>query len=129
MAIKFFVDKRAYELFKKLIEEEHSPFYGMDFKDVFIFAMALGYATKRRKPLESKRELAYIDVFNDLQQALIKSIAITTERKLEVLMNEKEIFRIAEEYANEGIYMLYELIFKSEEPLDALDKMVTSLVK
>lgn len=130
MAMKFFVDEKAHRLFKDLVNEKHSPFYGKDLKDVFIFSMALGFVLKKRKPLRKRRDVADISVFTGRQLLLIKSIAVSTEGNLEILMDGKKVFNIAEEYANEGIYLLHELIFESkEDPLKILDKKITSLVR
>jgi hypothetical protein len=46
------------------------------------------------------------------------------------LIDEGKVFDIAEEFANGGIYILYELIFKGkDEPIKALDKKIMAISK
>jgi len=130
MANKFYVDKKAHELFKELVKNPHSPFYNKEMKDVFIFAMALGLRMNKREKLKSKKEVAYFDVFKDNEKILIKSVATKAEKKLEILMDETKTIEVGEEFANGGIYTLYEWVFqKKKDPLKLLDEKITGLVK
>jgi len=129
MVNKFYVDGKMHKLFKEITEEPHSPFYKKDIKDVFIFSLALGFILGKRIKLEGRKDIADIDVFTEKQILLIKSIAIKITKELEILIDEKEIFKIAEEYANGGIPLLYELIFKNKDPIKALDKKIVSLAE
>lgn len=133
MGVKFFVDEKAHKLFRDLVDTKGSPFYKKDLKDVFIFSMALAFKLGKRKPLGKKKDIADISVFTESQLLLIKSVAVATENNLEVLLDEKKKFEIAEEYANAGIYVLHEIIFESKENIDnairALDKKISNLVK
>ena len=133
MGIKFFVDERAHKLFRDLVDTKGSPFYKKDLKDVFIFSMALAFRLGRRKSLRKRKDIADISVFTEPQLLLIKSVAIATENNLEVLLDEKKKFEIAEEYANAGIYILHEIIFESKKNIDdavrILDKKISELVK
>lgn len=130
MVVKFHVDAGIHELFKDMVESAHSPFYKKDMKEVFIFAMALGFHLKRRKELKKKKDIADINVFSHSQKLLIKSIATMAEGKPEVLINETRPIEIAEEFANGGIDDLYNWVFRvKEEPVKVLDKKITELVK
>ena len=133
MGVKFFVDEKAHKLFRDLVDTKGSPFYKKDLKDVFIFSMALAFKLGKKKPLEKKKDIADISVFTESQLLLIKSVAVTAENNLEVLLDEKKKFEIAEEYANAGIYILHEIIFESKENIDdairVLDKKISNLVK
>jgi dnd system-associated protein 4 len=130
MADKFYVDLKVHSLFKELVESPHSPFYKKDMKDAFIFAMALGFRLNRRKSLEKKKDVADVDVFKEHEKLLIKSVAAKAERKVEVLMDEMEAIKIAEEFANGGIDTLYEWVFQGKgEPIKTLDLKITELVK
>lgn len=130
--MKFFVDEKAHKLFRDLVDIKGSPFYKKDLKDVFIFSMALAFKLGKRKPLEKKKDIADISVFTESQLLLINSVAVATENKLEVLLDEKKKFEIAEEYANAGVYILHEIVFESKEGVDdaikILDKKISSLV-
>lgn len=130
MADKFYVDRKAHKMFKDLVDLSHSPFYKKDMKDVFIFAMAIGYRRNKRKELEKKKDIADVDVFKEPEKLLIKSIAVKTEGKVEVLMDDAKAIEVAEKFANGGIDTLYEWVFKSKEPpVKLLDKKITELVK
>jgi len=131
--MKFFVDEKAHKLFRELVDTKGSPFYRNDLKDIFIFSMALAFKLKKRKSLEKKRDIADVNVFTESQLLLIKSIAVATNNKLEILLDEKKKFEIAEEYANAGVYIVHEMVFKSKEGVDEgvriLDKKISDLVK
>jgi len=130
MADKFYVDTKVHKLFKEMVEFAHSPFYKKDMKDVFIFAMALGFYLKRRKKLEKKKDIADIDVFSPSQKLLIKSVAVKAEEKPSVLINETKPIEIAEEFANGGIDDLYNWVFQTkEDPVKVLDKKLTEFMK
>ena len=128
--MKFFVDKKAHKLFRDLVDLKGSLLYGRDLKDVFILSMAFGFRLGKKKPLEKRQEVADITVFSEQQITLIKAVAVTSEKNLEVLLDKKRIFTIAEEYANGGILLLHEMIFETkDDPTRVLDKKITSLVK
>jgi dnd system-associated protein 4 len=130
MVDKFYVDVKAHKLFRDLVNEPHSPFYNKDMKDVFIFAMSLGFCMNKRKPLEKKKDIADIDVFKEHEKTLIMCIASKIEGKIDILVDETKVFRIAEEFANGGIDTLHALIFeKKGEPVKNLDKEIIELTK
>jgi len=128
MVDKFYVDVKAHKLFRNLVDQPYSPFYNKDIKDVFIFAMSLGFRMNKRKPLEKKKDIADIDVFKEHEKTLIRCIASQVEGKIDILIDEAKIFRIAEEFANGGIDILHDLIFeKKGEPIKNLDKEIIEL--
>ncbi len=129
MVSKFYVDAKAHGMFKELIDEKRSPFFSKDFKDVFIFALSIGFIMNRKKELKRKKDIADIDVFNDNQLNLIKTIAIANEKNIKILLDEKKILTIAEEFANSGIYVIYELIMNSNNPIKEIDKKIASLIR
>lgn len=94
------------QLYDQLKEEE--IFKNMDLKHVFMMAFAKGVQAKKRNPLKNRasggliRE-AYLD---DRERALIRAVAIAEEGKLGVLLDEKRVYQIAEEYASGGIRLL-----------------------
>jgi len=133
MGWKFFVDEKAHKLFRDLVDTKGSPFYKKDLKDVFISSMALAFRLGKRKPLGKKKDIADISVFTESQLLLIKSVAVATENNLEILLDEKKKFEIAEEYVNAGIYFLHEIIFESKGYVDdairVLDMNISRFVK
>lgn len=111
------VDKSNHKLFDDLASEDMSPFSKRDapMKDVFLCAMAIGHHNKVRKPLKGGRKGSIPSgTLNDEEKWLIRSIGIAEKKDLEALFDIKEIVTIAEEYANGGIQLLYDLILGGE---------------
>jgi len=94
----------------KDIDPINFPFSTM--KDVFIWSACLGFRSGKRKPITGKRKLifrwAQLNPQTDIP--LLKAIAIADSGDVQVLLNQKEIVTIAEEYANAGIYELRESV-------------------
>jgi len=119
---------KKHEKFKKLIESSLSPFYKRTMKDVFMYALGIGFLNGKKVKLKKKVGTIPLRTFNENDEALIKAIAITEKGSMDVLFGEnvKEAFDIAEEYANGGIDTLYSLVF-GDEPGDPDRKMEQEL--
>jgi len=119
---------KKHQKFKELIESKLSPFYKKTMKDVFMYALGIGFANNKRAKLKKKAGTIPLRTFNENDKALIKSIAIAETGSMDVLFGEniKEAFDIAEEYANGGIDTLYSLVF-GDEPGDPDRKMEQEL--
>ena len=86
--------------YEEIHRSPRSPFRSMLLKDIFLVAMMIGYHKKAREPLKGTfHDLFRASTFNSEEEWLLKSIAITEKRNLDVLLdeNEKEILKIAEE--------------------------------
>jgi len=103
------IDEAVHEIYKQLTEENdpiNVPFRTM--KDVFMWAVNLGFQRGERKPLTGKR----LTIFRWAQFSpqtdipLLKAFAIATTGDVNVLLNQSEILTVAEEYANAGIHEL-----------------------
>jgi len=108
----------------ELVENKLSPFYKKTMKEVFMYAMGIGFKNGKRVPLKKRTGVIPLRTFSDAEISLIKAIAITEKKSVDVLFGEnvKEAFEIAEEYANGGIDMLYYQVF-GDEPGDPDKKM------
>ena len=123
MSVRINIDSKDHELYKFLSEKsredpEGSPFLLM--KNVFMWAVSIGVKKQIRRPLSSKKEQIFsTDIFSEnIEMSILKAIAVSETGNVEVLTNEDEIIRIAEEYANEGIHHLrHELMEKPGERL------------
>jgi len=96
-------EQKKDKLFQWLRNDDDSIFKGLDLKDIFLFAMAVGFKKGARIPLSDRKpsiRLAYLD---EQDEWLLKLVAIKTNEHLDILSNPKEIVNIAEEYANGGI--------------------------
>ena len=108
----------------KLVQNKLSPFYKKTMKQVFMYAMGIGFRNEKRMPLKKRTGVIPLRTLSDADLALIKAIAITEKKNVDVLFGEniKKMFQIAEEYANGGINLLYYQVF-GDEPGDPDRKM------
>jgi dnd system-associated protein 4 len=108
----------------KLVEDKLSPFYKKTMKEVFMYAMGIGFKKGKRLPLKKKTGAIPLRTFSPAEISLIKSAAIAEKKSVDVLFGEniKEAFEIAEEYANGGIDLLFYGVF-GDEPGDPDKKM------
>ena len=101
-------DKKIYDSLK-----DDEPFFknNSSNKELFLFAMAIGFQSQNRLPFSGKRLGYFLE--KDLKYddyVLLNSIAIAETQSLDVLMDKEKIFKIAEEYAHGGLKILSEEI-------------------
>lgn len=121
------VDEQARDYFDTLVEEEDSPFYGVQRIDLFMFA--LGYGRKRSGRIElgsGRHALFNRPSLSEQQEWIIKSIAAYEERDPQVLRDEKRVYKIAQEYARGGIEELHSLYIR---PGDSFSELTTDIVQ
>jgi len=106
---RLFVGKRDRELYDHdAIAREIGA--GRTRKEQFLFAMAIGFKNKLKRPLDA-REGGGFFLAKDLHpkdMALLDAVAICDTGSADVLMDGEAVFRIAEEYAHAGIKLLYD---------------------
>ena len=96
---------------EKLVAKD-SPLYKLDNKHIFILSMILGFYNDKRSELGSKPwNIIRTSYLSPEEQSLIKAIAIATENNLNVLIDKKKVYSIAQEYATGGIKYLKEKVF------------------
>ena len=105
------LDKPKRERFDHLKADAVSILKGLDLGDVFIQAMALGRKEKRRVPLDDPYPLINTNTFSEEQEWLIKAVAIAETGTLDALNDPRQMLKIAEEYANGGIDILYDRVY------------------
>jgi dnd system-associated protein 4 len=112
----------------KLTEDSSSPFYKKTMKQVFMYALGIGFKNKKRVPLKKRVGVIPLSAFNDADLSIIKSIAIADKKNIDIMFGEniQEMFKIAEEYANGGIELLDYQVF-GPEPGDPDKKMEQAL--
>lgn len=103
------IDESVHEIYKQLTEGNDPvgvPFRTM--KDVFMWAVSLGYQQGKRRPLVGKRLTIFrwAQFTPQVDIPLLKSLAIADSSDVNVLLSQDKILNIAEEYANAGIYDL-----------------------
>lgn len=99
------VDRRDLDDFKRLRMKD-SPFADSENKDIFLAAMVIGFKEKSKIELKNKEGFIMKSYLDPPDIALINSIAIAEEGNLSVLLDEKKVFSIAEQYATGGIKLL-----------------------
>ena len=99
------IDKADRLLYQKVVDENVLQFKEKDRKDQFIFAMAVGFANKIRRPLTAKEGFFRTEYLRPEDEALICAIALY-EGNVEVLADKERVFQVAEEYAHAGIKLL-----------------------
>ena len=72
-----------------------------------MLAMAIGFVKQKKAPLKNPKGSIPFDTLTEEEVWLIKAVAIADAGRLEILSDEKEVYRIAEEYANGGIGLLH----------------------
>jgi dnd system-associated protein 4 len=105
------IDESNRENLELLVQSEHSPYWKKSMKDVFLVSAALGFYNGERTPLKRKKSTIPRSVLSDQEMWLLKSIAVSEKRELEILANMKEVLEIAEEYADSGITILRDIVF------------------
>jgi hypothetical protein len=111
---RLYIEKKDRERFYDRILSKDSPLgrhNGFKNNDIFLIAMCIGYREKCKEELE-KREGYFLE--KDLsteEKCLIYALAVNEENNLEVLLNKKRIYDIAEQYAKGGISLLFNMIF------------------
>lgn len=97
-------DRKLYDALKKDI------FKGTTRKQEFFFAMAFGYLYNVKLELGTKEGLFLAKDMGPEDKALISALAITETGTVDILANQAEVYRIAEEYAHGGIKLLHDEI-------------------
>jgi len=109
---RLYVNKRSE--FKRLLEKD-SPLVSYDYKYLFMLTLTIGFVEGRRVELGSKKEeLTRIEYLDNKEKSIIKAIAVKETGSLEVLLDKKEVYTIAEEYAAGGIKLLIRKVFNGE---------------
>jgi dnd system-associated protein 4 len=104
------IEKEFHQLYKDLTEKstkypETAPFYVL--KDVFLWAVALGVKAGKRRPLKKREPIfRWEQLSTEVDVPALMAIAIAESGDIEVIANQDELVKIAEEFANEGIHEL-----------------------
>lgn len=75
-------------------------------RELFLFAMAFGVKSGRRQPLGARDDWFFAKDLRSEDRALMRAVAISSSSGEDVLLDEGQVFQIAEEYAHAGIVLL-----------------------
>jgi len=110
---RFYINKEDRKDYESLLDRD-SPFKDKENKDLFIMAMAVGYAEGSKTRLK-KREGFFRESYLDVRErAIISALAVAEKGNLNVLLDKSEVFSIAEGYAAGGIRLLKDKVFSGE---------------
>jgi len=109
------VSKNSYKDYKNIIAlQAFKKIGGIDNKHLFILTMALGFKNNKYAPLRSGERhsggYCRVESLSPEDKSLIKAIAVCKMKDLNLLVNPKQMYQIAEGYANGGISLLKELV-------------------
>ncbi len=79
-------------------------------KDQFIYAMAVGFKNNKKKKLQKKDWFFRTSNLKKEDRVLIDAVALSYKKDPEILLNKKDVYSIAQEYAKGGIEFLNEQI-------------------
>jgi len=129
------VDESKHHKFSELAEED--IFKTM--KSVFLYAMAIGFYKKLKIPLKKKKNsipsssISEPDEKWTKERWLLNAIALTETEDINIILDGEKVAHIAEEYANYGIDILYD-VFKNPhknypKSYQILDSLLDSLLE
>ena len=102
----------------------------VDRMDQFVVAMALGYSLGSKTQLNGTKSLILESSISKDNLALLNIVAIADTGDVKVISDKKQVFKIAEQYANTGVkYMMqnYEKSSQFGEASDKFEEVVNSV--
>ena len=119
------IDQEYHELYVHLTTGSEAPFKTM--KDLFMLATHVGFARECRTPLSDQREIFRWPVFTSQEDIpALRAIAIAETGDTGILVDQDQLLRIAEEYANAGIEEVRREV--AEQPGMPLESLVSFLL-
>jgi dnd system-associated protein 4 len=124
------LEKSKKEKYDRLEQDASSILKGCEHAEVFIQAMALAVKEGSKTPLDDSYPLINMSSLSEEQEWLIKALAIAETGGVEILNQPKQMAKIAEEYANAGIDILFDRTYRGTgEYAKRLEEEVRSIAK
>jgi len=122
------VDPDKHSMYKELETNPSSPFYEEELVDIWLFTVGYGRQHGEREPLPgNKKWMVRMTSLDDDDEWVVKSVAIDETGTTDVLQDGKQVFTIAQEYANSGIELLYDEVTDSDS--DSLSELTADVVR
>lgn len=122
------VDPDKHSMYKELETNPSSPFYKEELVDIWLFTVGYGRQHGEREPLPgNKKWMVRMTSLDDDDEWVVKSVAIDETGTTDVLQDGKQVFTIAQEYANSGIELLYDEVTDSDS--DSLSELTADVVR
>jgi len=105
------------------VTEDIPQFKNMENKDFFMFALMLGYHNNLRIPVKPQ-DLHGNGFFREKnftpnERAIFYAIAIEAEKSVDVLLDIKQVIKIAQEYAQGGYKSIKKMLFDSHGSVES----------
>ena len=106
---RFFVDIEDRNLY-----DEIEIFKTKSRKEQFLLAMTIGFKDGAKLKLKSPDGFFLLKDLNQEDEALINAVAIKESDNIEVLLDKKKVYNIAEQYAHAGVRILHDKIISTQ---------------
>ncbi len=118
-SLRFYIESEQHKKYENLSKSHRSFLQGKRFADIFLLASLLGYRRGVYEDVKKRKEVANTSVFSDEELWIFRGLAFihqlketnNEEEALKVLLEEKEVFKIAEGYAKSGLKYLEDIVF------------------
>lgn len=126
---RIYVEEKVISIFRDLTSQstrnaspQDQPF--LELKDAFLWAVAIGVKSGRRKPLEGSKVglFRWENLSPDFEKAMLQMITLAETEDMNSIFDVGLVQEIAEEYANEGIRIIKSEIF--DAPGNRLNNLV-----
>jgi hypothetical protein len=122
------VDPEKHPLYKELENNPNSPFYEEELVDIWLFTVGYGRQHGEREPLPgNKKWMLRMTSLDDDEEWIVKSIAIEETGTTDVLQDGKQVFTIAQEYANSGIELVHEEV--TDPDSDSISELTSDVIR
>lgn len=123
----FRVPEEKHDLYVELKDTTSSPLHDTTMTDIFLLAFGYGYKKAGRESFKNGRALFQRSSLNTETYWIMKAVAIDEVNTSDILIDNKEIRHITEEYACGGITELHNTVFAPGDGLIALSDDLIAL--
>lgn len=112
---RIYVRKKYIDIYRELrTDKPSSPRIFTENKDLFTLCCTIGFRSGQRNELKNAEMLLWSGTLDAEQETVLKAIAVKSseEQNLNVLDEASKVYKIAEQYADYGMRILIEEIFK-----------------
>lgn len=116
----FRVPEEKHELYVELRDTASSPLHDANMTDIFLLAFGYGYKKAGREPFKNGRALFQRSSLNESTLWIMNAVAVDEVNTSDILIDNKKIRDITEEFACGGITELHNKVVAPGDSLIAL---------
>lgn len=112
---RIYVRKKYIDIYRNLrSDSQASPRVFTENKDLFTLCCMIGFKSGIRNEIKNTEMLLWSGTLDEHQETVLKAIAIKSseEESLDILDEPEKVYKIGEQYADRGMEILIEDIFK-----------------